>query len=54
MKFTPFDVITGKGRSNEGVGNKNYRALVDKNKVRRFVDSSSRQKTVADLKSTML
>ncbi|EJK76046.1 hypothetical protein THAOC_02215 [Thalassiosira oceanica] len=33
IKLTRFDVITGKGRSNEGVGNKNYRALVKNNKV---------------------
>ena len=38
---TRFDVITGKGRSNEGVGNENYKALVEDNKVCRLVASSS-------------
>ena len=33
MELTRFDVITGKGRSKEGVGNENYKALVEANKV---------------------
>ena len=41
MELTRFDVITGKGRSNEGVGNENYKALVEDNKVCRLVASSS-------------
>ena len=41
MKLTLFDVVTGKGRSNEGVGNKNYKALFKANKVCRLDDSTS-------------
>ena len=43
MKLARFDVVTGKGRSKEGVGNKNYKALFKANKVcRRRFDESSR------------
>ena len=43
MELTRFDVITGKGRSKEGVGNENYKALVEENKVRRLVATSPRR-----------
>ena len=40
MELTRFDVVTGKGRSKEGIGNEYYKALIEENKVCRLVDST--------------